>query len=143
MSFTYNLLPDGAVKFRENSADSVLFHLKEHTPSAPATMTITRTLPKPRKGNNGTVKVLINARRHVDIQVDGSEGTRSVPVICKLETSLPVGAEVEVLRSLFGDIKNFVATGVASIHDDVRNVFEIGLLPDGSGESPNLPGEEL
>lgn len=132
MAFTNNLLSPSAEKFRENSADSVVFHSLGHTPTSPATVTVTRTLPKPRKGNNGTMKVLVNARRTVDITAPGDAGTRPVPVIVKLETSMPVGADITDLTHVLVDIMRFAAP-VPQTEGDRQKLFQYGLLPDGSG----------
>lgn len=139
MTFSFNLLPQNSVKFRENSADSVVYQLEGHTATEPATLTITRVLPTPRKGNNGTMKVYLNARRTTSITVPGDAGSviRQVPVICKVETSLPVGADTMVLKQLFSDLSRFMTVN-GSADDDQERVFASGLLPDGTGDTSAL-----
>lgn len=132
----FNLLPLDTIKYRENSADSVVFHLDGHTPEAPRTCTYTRTLPKPRKGNNGTMKVMLNVRNTVNI---GSvEEPNYVPVIAKLETSVPVGASIDdlyytpfgVLEALAGSRPDAVQQIKNNAYAEQRNIFIHGLLPN-------------
>lgn len=132
------LLPSGTVKYRENSADSVVFHLKGHTAQAPRTMTITRELPTPRKGNLGTMKLKINVHMPVDI---GTETVPNItPSVVKVETSVPVGAHSSALQTAFRAISAMMFSdyenGDAS--QPVSNLFLYGLLPDGTDGTWNV-----
>lgn len=136
------LLPGGTVKYRENSADSVVFHLFGHTASAPRTMTITRDLPTPRKGNLGTMKVKVNVHMPVDI---GTELVPNItPTVIKLETSVPVGSHSAALQAGFESLSKMMY----HIFDDdensgpVRKLFLNGLLPEGSDESWGVNGHD-
>lgn len=131
----FDIKPFGSKKFRENSADSVLFHLKDHTPELPRTLTVTRTLPTPRKGNAGTMKVQFNLRRNY--QIPNGTGFKTVPAIVKLETSMPVGLKprecIETLISLIG------VTSLDANFDEIREaIFIRGELPDGIYDSQGV-----
>jgi hypothetical protein len=78
------------VKLREKSADSVVYTLPRNEVEKPRILTITSTLPRPRKGNPGTVKTNLNLRHTVTID-RGKDTERDVPVVLKLDTSFPVG----------------------------------------------------
>ncbi len=123
-----DIKPFGSKKFRENNADSVLFHLKDHTPELPRTLTVTRTLPTPRKGNAGTMKVMFNIRRTYEIP--SGTGFKTVPAIVKLETSMPVGLKprecIETLMSFGG-----ITTDVVDYDETREAIFIRGELPDG------------
>jgi hypothetical protein len=96
----------GASKFRENSADSVVFNLEGHTPEYPRSLTMTRTLPVPRKGNAGTSKVLLNFR--VSANIGTADVPKIVPTILKIETSIPVGTSVDVVKVLFAQAEDVI-----------------------------------
>jgi hypothetical protein len=104
-----NLLQDGAKKFRENSADSVLFHLNQHTPALPRTLTSTRELPKPRKGNLGTNKTFLNFRIMRNIATTG-EADKLVPQIVKIETSNPVGITEDDMAEILVEVVRFIGS---------------------------------
>jgi len=123
-----DIKPIGTKKFRENSADSVLFHLEGHTPELPRTLTVTRNLPTPRKGNAGTMKVTFNVRR--SFTLPQGTGYKVVPAIVKLETSMPVGLTagqcIETLNQIMGCVTNDTA-----YYDTLESIFVLGELPDG------------
>jgi len=134
------LVPHGATKFRENSADSVTFHLAEHTAALPSIVTISRTLPTPRKGNAGTMKIFVNFRKSILIN-SGLADEKIVLQISKLETSIPVGisaaaARVNVRDSLLG----FITTDsnpdntTAGRDQSLEDMLVTGILPDQHGD---------
>lgn len=131
---TANLLLPGTRKFRENSADSVTYHLSGHTATNPRTITISRTLPTPRKGNPGTCKIAINARNNVTLDVT-KPTERVVPVIFKCETSVPVGANIQALEDLFWELKQ-VLDWDSNFKNEQSDLFTSGMLPD---ENPTTP----
>lgn len=132
MPFTkHNLLPADSIKFRENSADSVVYHLENHTSALPHTMTITRSLPVPRKGNAGTMKIFINVRKTVVMATP--DGDRAVPLISKLETSLPVGCSIQdFISGCFTPLSALTGTHI-EIAKEQQDLFQTGLLPDNTG----------
>lgn len=77
-------------KLREKSADSTVYVFDDHTVERPHTLTITSTLPTPRKGNPGTVKTQLNMHKTVVLD-EGTSNERTVPLVVKTETSFPVG----------------------------------------------------
>lgn len=128
-----NLLPQNAVKFRENSADSVVFHLQGSTPSMPKSLTVTRILPTARKGNAGTMKIMINVR--ITSNLGDQITPRYVPTILKLETSCPVGAGNGPLVEAFHAIKTIVDVSGEALADQDA-LFLTGLLLDNTGIQP-------
>lgn len=126
---TVNLLPTGSRKFRENTADSVLFHMMEHTADRPSTVTVTRTLPTPRKGNPGTQKTTINCRTTSILDV-GLATERKVPVIVKIETSVPVGADYNDFIRALNNISGAVLVNFNTLTSEQRDLFITGLLPE-------------
>jgi hypothetical protein len=103
----YNMLPDNTTKFRETSADSVVFHLAGHTPELPRTLTQSRILPTPRKGNAGTCKTFLNAR--VTSNIGSVENPVLVPTIVKLEISCPVGSTSETVHTALTALEGLTA----------------------------------
>lgn len=133
MSLSLQILPADSLKFRENSADSIVYHLPGHTPTRPFTATVTRALPSPRKGNAGTMKIFVNIRKSEEIT--GPDGiSRIVPVITKLETSVPVGTDaqtglftcLEVIRGFTADLSNPDKDKDATL----ASLFMAGYLPE-------------
>lgn len=123
----FQILPVNTVKFRENSSDSVVFHLEGSTAEMPYTMTFTRQLPTARKGNNGTMKTFVNIRFTVNIGTD--EVPKYVPQVVKLETSIPVGSEVTTfVNKLLYPIR-LLSSNNADTIDELERVFVHGLLP--------------
>lgn len=103
----FNILPDDTIKFRETSADSVVFHLAGHTPELPRTFTQSRILPTPRKGNAGTCKTFINVR--VTSNIGSAENPVLVPTIVKLEISCPVGSTSETAHTALTALEGLTA----------------------------------
>lgn len=134
---TVNLLPTGSRKFRENTADSVLFHMMEHTADKPSTITVTRTLPTPRKGNPGTQKTTINCRTTSILDV-GLATERKVPVIVKIETSMPVGANSNDFKRALNNISGAVIVSLNTLSDEQKDLFITGLLPEASVATPEV-----
>jgi hypothetical protein len=130
MSFLFNttLLPENTRKFRENSADSNMYHHGDYTPSFPSTTSVSRILPVPRKGNMGTCKTLINTRRTVVIN-RGLSSERSVPVIIKIETSVPVGINLPDLLQTMQQVGGFIDTKQENMQA-IQDLFLTGRLPD-------------
>lgn len=135
------VVPHGAIKFRENSADSVTFNLSGHTAALPRTLTISRVLPTPRKGNPGTVKIYMNTRRSFLVDV-GTANERTVLAISKNETSIPVGidaAEAGVfirtsISGIVGDDDGQGDVSLAGRDASCIDLFVQGLLPDQHGD---------
>lgn len=127
MSVLTSILPEGAKKYRENNADSVTFLLPENTPDRPRTLTVTRQQANARKNNLGTVKYTFNC--HINTRIEVSETvSRVVPVVVKLETSIPVGADDGAILAALASVAPVVNPG------NMQEVFElikVGLLPDG------------
>lgn len=137
MTIANKFVPKGAVKFRENSADQVVFHLKDHSVELPHTLTITRTLPEPRRGHYGTQKFYFNYRKTINM---GSEQEKKLaPVITKIETSVPVGAEAIELANVLSNASLLIAPSADS--GDIIDALRAGLLPDAAGEISMPPGE--
>jgi hypothetical protein len=132
-----NLLPNGSVKFRETSADSVVFHTIGHTPELPRTMTITRTLPVPRKGNAGTAKIVVSLRVHEDIGTP--EAPNVVPIISKFSTSCPVGskyASMALSLNMFAFLLDRQTYGEETTEQAREDLFLRGYLLDNTGAAP-------
>lgn len=131
------LIPLRSVKFRENSADSVTFNMDGHGADEPRTVTISRSLPTPRKGNQGTVKTFINVRKTVIINED-TANEKPVVAILKIETSVPVGCSDSAIMDMFKSILDgLTTTGEYSEPGRIRsmsNLFIKGLLPNRSGD---------
>lgn len=89
--------PVAIQKLRELSSDSILYTRPEHSVTKPVTVTISSDLPTPRKGNAGTVKTTINSRVTVALDED-TQQEKNVPVICRVQTSFPVGSTLEQRR---------------------------------------------
>lgn len=114
-------------KFRELGGSKTQYILAEHAPDLPRHVTVTSTLPVPRKGNPGTLKTAVNVHYGVKLDV-GLPTERLVPIVAKCETSFPVGttladqkAAVEVLRKVIN-----LGNGTRETAD----LFRIGILPD-------------
>jgi len=122
------LLPEMTRKFRENSADSNMYHHRNYTPALPVTTSVSRILPVPRKGNMGTCKTLINSRKTVIIN-RGLSTERSVPVIIKIETSVPVGITLPDLVTTMNQVSGFVDTKQENMQA-IQDLFLTGRLPD-------------
>jgi len=130
----------GATKFRENSADSVTFHCDDHTAGLPSTQSFSRILPTPRKGNLGTVKALMNARKAFVIN-SGTATEKSVLGIIKVETSVPVGVSENEFRLYLTEVLKGYNTSQSENggSDAGRNKSNTdmtvnGLLPDEFGD---------
>lgn len=111
-------------KLREKSADSILYTLEDHAADFPQTVTITSTLPTPRKGNPGTVKTLINVRTTIALD-EGKPSERYVPLIAKLEMSCPVGSTPFNRQN----VSYIVAAALLQSNDAFDDQFYNGILP--------------
>jgi hypothetical protein len=124
-------LPIGSVKFREVDPDKVVFNLPQHTVTKPRTITIGRSLPQIRRGNNGTLKSSFNIHTSYEIPTEGG-GMRTVPVVLKLESSVPVGLYPNDALASIGVLRD-----IMSRNNDMEllHLFQNGNLPsDQAGE---------
>lgn len=112
-------------KYREHSADSATYIRPGHSIEKPSTITINSDLPTPRKGNPGTMKTTVNCRQS-DVLDEGLSTERVVPVICKVQTSFPVGCSLAARRSA---VKGAIA---ALLQEDFKfnQLFYTGILPN-------------
>lgn len=94
-----------ATKFREVAAGKIVYNLPGSSIEVPKTLTVTSTLPMPRKGNPGTVKTLFNIHNQVTLDA-GLPTQRQAPIVLKLEVSFPLGSSeqdrTETLQLLMG-----------------------------------------
>lgn len=94
-----------ATKFREVAAGKIVYNLPDSSIEVPKTLTVTSTLPVPRKGNPGTVKTLFNIHNQVTLDA-GLPTQRQAPIVLKLEVSFPLGSSeqdrTETLQLLMG-----------------------------------------
>jgi hypothetical protein len=133
-------VPMDSVKFRELSQDSVQYLLPGHSVEYPKTITVSRNLPIPRRGNRGTNKTTINT--HIYVNVGTTESPKIVPVVCRLEVSAPVGCSREdIIEALFATthgVGQRVTAAVAAntsllddANDGISNLLRDGILPEG------------
>lgn len=122
---TITVDPVQLTKFRELSADSILYLRIGHTADLPKQITVTSDLPVPRKGNPGTVKTTINSRYSAVLD-KGEPTERVVPVICKIMTSYPVGTSLADRREA---VRGAIALAMTddAIFDEL---FYTGILPN-------------
>lgn len=130
-----NMLPPGARKFRENSADSVVYNCIDHSAEQPSTLTISRQLPVPRKGNPGTVKMFINRRKSIVLDRSGPN-ERVVPFIVKIETSAPVGTDLGDVTLTLQSILALLDDSKSGSQDDFRDLYLTGMLPNEDYSAP-------
>lgn len=110
-------------KLREASSDSILYTRPEHSVTHPVTVQVSSELPMPRKGNAGTVKTTVNSRATVNLD-EGTALEKAVPVICKIQTSFPVGTTLAQRRLA-------VAGAVSALlqsDDEFDSLFYKGIL---------------
>lgn len=92
-------------KFREVAAGKIVYNLPGSSIEVPKTLTVTSTLPTPRKGNPGTVKTLFNIHNQVTLD-KGLPTERQAPIVVKLDVSFPLGSteadRAETLAMLSG-----------------------------------------
>jgi len=124
-----SILPPSSRKFRETNADTTVFQQGDHTADRPALVTVTRTLPTPRKGNPGTQKVTINYRRTTTLDV-GLPTERIAPVILKVETSIPVGSNIDDVAELFKAPGAAIKLDSGAVREFQKDLFINGLLPN-------------
>lgn len=132
------IVQSGSEKFRENSADSVTFHNGSHTAILPDTVTISRSLPTPRKGNMGTTKISLNCRKAFVIH-EGTANEKTVLGIVKVETSVPVGIDPnELFDFVYAALYGFSSyRGDMTANGRRESVIQLavnGKLPDGFGD---------
>lgn len=112
-------------KFREQAGNKVQYLLPGHSSANSRTITATSVLPVPRKGNPGTLKTAVNV--HLGVTLDAGKVTeRVVPVVAKLETSLPMGinpAELELAMSYLHGATDILTDEIA------KDLFCVGILP--------------
>lgn len=114
-------------KFRELNSDKVLYTLPGHSQSAPNTCTVTSELPVPRKGNPGTLKTFINIHKSTVLD-PGLDTERVVPIVGKVELSIPAGANI----SDVGTLLTYVAGTLGfDALDPSRALILDGILPQG------------
>lgn len=82
---------DSVTKFREVAAGKIVYNLPGSSIEVPKVLTVTSTLPTPRKGNPGTVKTLFNLHNQVTLDT-GLPTQRQAPIVVKLEVSFPLGS---------------------------------------------------
>lgn len=112
-------------KLRDLSADSALYMQSFGTPDLPRQVTIKSELPTPRKGSLGTTKTYINVRHMVKIN-QGLENERSVPLVLKIETSVPIGTTVPELSTILHE-GSIILT---QTDNELYRRFVTGLLPE-------------
>lgn len=100
-------------KYRELSANTVSFITSLHTSEKADKLTLTSTPPKAQPGNAGVSRTLLNRQRQVVIN-EGLDNERIVPIVVKLEVSMPVGADADALDDLLHDIQAFTVMDDAS-----------------------------
>lgn len=111
-------------KLRELAMDKILYMLPGHSIELPRTVTITSTLPVPRRGNPGTVKTSVNIR--LTSVLDAGKATeRTVPVVMKIETSFPLGTSLSDRTAILNEGSQALAMETA----DATNLYYNGLLP--------------
>lgn len=115
---------ESITKFRELSNDKILYNCPGHSIELPQTVTITSTLPTPRKGNPGTVKTLVNVRRTI-VLGEGTASERNVPVVAKIELSLPLGTSAAERKAIMQQS----ASALLMSDDDATSLFYTGILP--------------
>lgn len=118
-----------ATKFRELNVDKVLYNIDGHTPVMPITCTVNSELPIPRKGNPGALKTFVN-HHFVRTLDQGLDSERNVPIVGKIELSVPVGvASIDVDAVLTNLIAILEAAKVADSQE--RKLVLTGVLPQG------------
>jgi len=115
---------DTAVKFREISSDKIVYNLPGNSIEAPKKVTVTSTLPVPRKGNPGTVKTLFNVHKQVTLDV-GLSTERQAPIVMKLEVSFPLGSTDADRIAALTDVEGLTDYTDAKLQALLRN----GILP--------------
>lgn len=113
-------------KFRENSKDSVVYIHDDHTVEKPHQLTITSELPVVRKNNPGTVKTTLNAR--VTTNIGTAEEPKLVPVICKVQTSIPVGTSAADRRKASDAVASILSQGDVALFE----LLYTGIIPEGA-----------
>jgi len=112
----------GLTKFREISANQVSFISPTHTSEKADKLTLTSTPPKPQPGNAGVTRTLINVQREVVINA-GLSNERIVPIVVKMEVSMPVGASVADLDTVLHRIQYFTAISEEKVTEMYMNAI--------------------
>lgn len=84
---------------RTTGPDTTVYSLPGHTPVNPFTLTAVSRLPVPRKGNAGTTKTTLSLRREITIN-KGTDQEKIVPMIARIETSVPVGVSQSDFKAM-------------------------------------------
>nr|APG77094.1 hypothetical protein [Beihai levi-like virus 29] len=111
-------------KFRELSANKIMYVFDDHTPANPHTLTVTSVLPAPRKGNPGTMKTTMAFHKSVTLDA-GTAAERAVPVVARLETSFPMGTSKADRKAVL----NALAAGTSLDDVTISSLLEKGILP--------------
>jgi hypothetical protein len=112
-------------KFRELSPNKIMYVYDDHSAAMPHTVTITSTLPAPRKGNPGTLKTSIVIHKSVVLDA-GKPTERVAPIVSRLETSFPMGSLQADRDDTLTDIS--LIKGLAA-DQEVARLLETGILP--------------
>jgi hypothetical protein len=94
------------IKFRELSANSTIYVTPTHSSTFADKLTLTSTPPKAQPGNAGVTRTIINRNKEVTINA-GLANERIVPIVVKLEVSMPVGALETDLDLVLHGIRGF------------------------------------
>jgi hypothetical protein len=111
-------------KFREVAAGKIVYNLPNSSIEVPKILTVTSTLPTPRKGNPGTVKTLFNIHNQVTLDA-GLPTQRQAPIVLKLEVSFPLGstdADREETLLMVGGLCNYADA-------ELQALLKNGVLP--------------
>jgi hypothetical protein len=116
---------DTATKFREVSSDKIVYNLPGSSIEDPKQITVTSTLPTPRKGNPGTVITAFNIRRLVVLDA-GTDSERKAPIVVKVQYSLPLGSTQVDREAAFADVVGLTEYTDAKLLGLVKN----GVFPN-------------
>jgi hypothetical protein len=112
-------------KFRELSPNKIMYVYADHSAAMPHTVTVTSTLPAPRKGNPGTLKTSIVIHKSVILDA-GKASERIAPVVTRLETSFPMGSTQADREDVLTDISVFKDLATDTL---ASKLLEVGILP--------------
>jgi len=78
---------------------------------------------------------MINVRNTVNICT--GDVKKYVPIVTKLETSVPIGSHVDELVNVgFVTLQNFISSSLSN-RQELNNLFVIGMMPDTEVVDPN------
>jgi len=117
-------------KFREVSADKLIFNGPGHSIELPEQLTVTSTMPTPRKGNPGPVKTSLSFNKSIILD-QGLDSQRTAPIVIKVDVSLPVGTTLSdyigACAVIFGAVT--VEDSPGSYDTTFVDLTRAGLLP--------------